>query len=57
MIEMLNDIADKWFAWELAMLWQVAVLFHQIEFNMKNLILKKFDYLLQKLCTRVEGLT
>lgn len=26
MIEALNNIADKWFNWELAMLWQVAVL-------------------------------
>ncbi len=26
MIEILNNIADKWFVWHLAMLWQVAVL-------------------------------
>jgi len=26
MIEALNNIADRWFAWELAMLWQVVVL-------------------------------
>ena len=26
MIEMLNNIADKWFSWELAIAWQVAVL-------------------------------
>ena len=26
MIEVLNNVADKWFNWELAMLWQVTVL-------------------------------
>ena len=26
MIEMLNNMADKWFVWQLSMLWQVAVL-------------------------------